>query len=102
MAATGPMIDLMPLVNFWFPLSGLLATSGNFAFGNITALAGLQDDSLRLGHNTLLTEWKPSYKRGVAMQAPLAIIGSSWDCSRWQTGRWLWMLWRPRDQRRKP
>jgi serine protease Do len=30
---------------FGFPLSGLLATSGNFTLGNITALAGLLDDS---------------------------------------------------------
>src|SRR2546430_16865713 len=41
----------------------------------------------------LLTEWKPSYKRGFAMQAPLAIIGFllgllAW----WQTGHWLWIL----------
>jgi len=30
---------------FGFPLSGLLATSGNFTIGNIAALAGPQDDT---------------------------------------------------------
>jgi hypothetical protein len=52
-----------------------------------------QPARLRLGHNALLTEWKPSYKRGFAMQAPLAIIGFllgllAW----WQTGTWLWVI----------
>ena len=48
---------------------------------------------LTLGDRALLTEWKPSYKRGAAMQAPLAMIGFllgllAW----WQTGRSLWLL----------
>jgi serine protease Do len=30
---------------FGFPLSGLLATSGNFTLGNVTAVAGLEDDT---------------------------------------------------------
>jgi uncharacterized membrane protein len=52
-----------------------------------------QPARLRLGHSALLTEWKPSYKRGFAMQVPLAIIGFllgmlAW----WQTGRWLWVV----------
>jgi hypothetical protein len=55
--------------------------------------AGEQPARLRLGHNALLTEWKPSYKRGFAMQAPLAIIGFflgllAW----WQTGNWPWVF----------
>src|SRR5271157_467116 len=41
----------------------------------------------------LLIEWKPAYKRGFAMQAPLAVAGFllgllAW----WQTGVWLWLL----------
>ena len=42
---------------------------------------------------SLLTEWKPAYKRGFAMQASLAVVGFllglvAW----WQTGDWRWLL----------
>jgi len=52
-----------------------------------------QPARLQLDDRSLLTEWKPSYKRGFVMQAPLAIIGFllglvAW----WQTGQWLWLV----------
>lgn len=52
-----------------------------------------QPARLTLDNAALLTEWKPSYKRGFAMQAPLAIIGFvlgsiAW----WQTKESLWLL----------
>lgn len=34
-----------PVAAFGFPLSGLLATSGNITFGNVTALSGIADDT---------------------------------------------------------
>jgi uncharacterized membrane protein len=65
-----------------------------------------QPARLSLDDRALLTEWKPSYKRGAAMQAPLALVGFllaviAW----WQTseagfliggiaivGAWPWTL----------
>ena len=52
-----------------------------------------QPARLLLDDRALLTQWKPSYKRGFAMQAPLAILGFlcgllAW----WQSGKWLWIV----------
>jgi hypothetical protein len=52
-----------------------------------------QPARLVLDDRALLAEWKPAYKRGFAMQAPLAIAGCvlgliAW----WLTGNWRWAL----------
>ena len=52
-----------------------------------------QPSRLKLGDGGLLAEWKSAYKRGFAMQAPLALVGSvlgsvAW----WQTKDWRWLL----------
>ena len=52
-----------------------------------------QPARLALDDRSLLTEWQPSYKRGLAMQAPLAIIAfllgvAAW----WTTANWLWLI----------
>ena len=50
-----------------------------------------QPARLELDDRSLLTEWKPAYKRGLAMQAPLAGVGfllgiTAW----WQAGHIGW------------
>ena len=52
-----------------------------------------QPARLLLDDRSALAEWKPAYKRGFAMQGPLAVVGFllgllAW----WQTSDWRWLL----------
>jgi Domain of unknown function (DUF1772) len=52
-----------------------------------------QPARLELDDQALLTQWKPAYKRGTAMQAPLAVIGFLAGMLAWrQTGDWRWLI----------
>src|SRR6266481_4189927 len=51
-----------------------------------------QPARLGLGFQALLAEWKPSYKRGFAMQAPLAMAGFALGLVAWWQTRDLLFL----------
>jgi len=51
-----------------------------------------QPARLALDDRALLAEWQPAYKRGAAIQAPLALIGFGLGMlAWWQTGVWSWI-----------
>jgi hypothetical protein len=75
-------------------LTGQLAlmVAALFAGAAIYVIACEQPARLGLDDRALLAEFKPSYRHGAALQAPLSLIGCllglvAW----WQIGDWRWL-----------
>jgi Domain of unknown function (DUF1772) len=75
-------------------LAGHLALVPAAIFFGVAFYVSFAEQAARLAldNRALLAEWKPAYKRGYAIQAPLAIVGFilgivAW----WQTGRFAFL-----------
>ena len=64
---------------------GLLALIVAAIFAGVALYVNIVEQPARLSleDRALLAEWKPSYKRGAAMQAPLALVGFLFGMLAW-------------------
>lgn len=78
-------------------LLGLLALVAAALFTGAAVYINVVEQPARLllDDRSLLTQWKPAYKRGFTMQAPMALVGSLLGfAAAWSTedSAWRWLL----------
>jgi hypothetical protein len=76
-------------------LVGQLALLSAAIFAGAALYINVAEQPARLGldDRALLQQWKPAYKRGLTMQAPLAVLGFLFGITAtawWQTGHLGW------------
>jgi uncharacterized membrane protein len=73
---------------------GLLALSAATIFFGVALYVNVAEQPARLSldDRALLAEWKPSYRRGAMMQAPLALLGCLLGLIAWWQSSHPWFL----------